>query len=703
MRQRIWLLLLAFPLAWNFGPLLLDAVGAAGPIAEAVISFLIPEDLGGQGLVFYFKFIVALVLFALILKALGLLFSFALPRGQRYGTTKLLRRVQGVCAELLIVLFFFCLIPFVILAESGWEDTSRQEIHAEEAGPETTTGRLRKSVRRARNWLEGVVEVEKPDKPTIYWRTIKSSWGGFLALALFCYALTHWLIKRALVSIHGPALSFFETGRFGVGGSARFAGLIEEWALRYRQRGARRGGALFMGRSLYHRLLHVAIEDDRHMLTIAGSRSGKGATVIIPNLLVWEGSALVIDPKGTNAVVTAGRRRQMGQNVYVVDPFGILRGNENEGYNILRGRESDGFNPLESLAPGSNTIREDIGVLADALVVSDATQKDGTHWDDGARTALGGLIAQLISSADYKNPTLPMIRDLLALSQDEQVRLWAAMSLNRGAGDLARDAGSRIIRGLATDEMQNIISNADRHSEWLGSPAIQSVLTKSTFKFSELKEKPTTIYLVVPPRFLDIHRRFLRLFINLALGEMSRGGRSKTKVLMILDEFQQLGKMAEVEKAFRLLAGYNFIVWPFVQDFGGLSELYGNGVNAFLSSSRAVQVFSLNDAQSLEFVSKHIGARAMRFAAGADSPLTTPLRTPDEVSKETSLESGRQYILRAGRAPLVLEKVKYYEGEDRLTAEARSTAAPLAARLREFLMRLVHPFTGYYTKDPDYT
>ncbi len=637
MRQRIWLLLLAFPLAWNFGPLLLDAVGASGPIAKAVLTFLIPNNLTGQGLVFYFKFIIALVLFVFILKGLGLLLSFALPKGQQYGTTRLLRRVQGVCAELLIVLFFFCLIPFAILTDSGWQDTSRNNRYMKDKEAETKG--FSQYVKKAWDLLEGKSEEEKePDKATLYWRTIESEWPVFLALALACYSLTHWLIKRLAVSVHGSALNFFEAGRFGVGGSARFAGLIEEWALRYRQWGRKRGGALFMGRSLYHRLLHIAIEDDRHMLTIAGSRSGKGATVIIPNLLVWEGSALVIDPKGTNAIVTAERRRQMGQEVYIVDPFRVLPENE-----------SDGFNPLESLLLESKTIREEIGVLADALVVADASQKNGTHWDDGARTIIGGLIAQLISSPDYKDPSLPMIRDLLALGPNEQNRLWAAMSLNQKAGDLARDAGSRIIRGLATDEIQNILSNADKHSEWLGSSAIQSVLKRSTFKFSELKDRPTTIYLVVPPRFLDIHRRFLRLFINLALGEMSRGGRSKTKVLMILDEFQQLGKMIEVEKAFRLLAGYNFIVWPFVQDFGGLLELYGNGVNAFLSSSRAVQVFSLNDTQSLEFISKHIGARSMRFAASADAPFATPLRTPDEVSKETSLESGQQYILRAGR------------------------------------------------------
>jgi type IV secretion system protein VirD4 len=37
--------------------------------------------------------------------------------------------------------------------------------------------------------------------------------------------------------------------------------------------------------------------DDWHLLTIAGSRAGKGVSLTVPNLLFYEGSAVVIDLK----------------------------------------------------------------------------------------------------------------------------------------------------------------------------------------------------------------------------------------------------------------------------------------------------------------------------------------------------------------------------------------------------------------------
>lgn len=80
------------------------------------------------------------------------------------------------------------------------------------------------------------------------------------------------------------------------------------------------GARLLLG-SLDGRLIGVA--DDRHMITVAGSRAGKGVSVIIPNLIFYPGSVLVIDPKGELASITARRRaRDLKQKVFVLDPFG---------------------------------------------------------------------------------------------------------------------------------------------------------------------------------------------------------------------------------------------------------------------------------------------------------------------------------------------------------------------------------------------
>jgi hypothetical protein len=128
----------------------------------------------------------------------------------------------------------------------------------------------------------------------------------------------------------------------------------------------------------------------------------------------------------------------------------------------------------------------------------------------------------------------------------------------------------------------------------------------------------------------------------------------------MMDEFLALGRMQEVEKAYGLMAGYNLIMWPFVQDFGRLKDLYGKSVNAFITNSRAVQVFGVFDEETTEFISKNIGDRTLKTFGTRERPQSVKFRAPNEVALDISADSGRQYILRAGKTPLLLEKVEYY-------------------------------------------
>src|SRR5271157_2948302 len=63
-------------------------------------------------------------------------------------------------------------------------------------------------------------------------------------------------------------------------------GLLDEWE----------PGRFLIGRDSAGR--YVGHDDDRHILTVAGSRAGKGVSLIVPNLIFWRGSCILIDCKG---------------------------------------------------------------------------------------------------------------------------------------------------------------------------------------------------------------------------------------------------------------------------------------------------------------------------------------------------------------------------------------------------------------------
>ena len=116
----------------------------------------------------------------------------------------------------------------------------------------------------------------------------------------------------------------------------------------------------------------LGIADDRHLLTVAGSRSGKSVG-LISNLMFYTGSVLATDPKGELAVLTAKRREAMGQRIHVLDPFGI------SGPTTEKWRAS--YNPLDVLRMDSSNFLEDAALIAESIVVQPPDQKD-QHWDD---------------------------------------------------------------------------------------------------------------------------------------------------------------------------------------------------------------------------------------------------------------------------------------------------------------------------------
>ena len=122
-------------------------------------------------------------------------------------------------------------------------------------------------------------------------------WTGETALTAGMAALLAWGGLRPFKIFLGRAtrpLRWFLAGRHvGLGGTSRFSGLLDEWANPWRP------GQVLLGASMYDPKWIVGFSDDRHICTIATNRAGKGRSVIIPNLLTWRGSALVIESEGS--------------------------------------------------------------------------------------------------------------------------------------------------------------------------------------------------------------------------------------------------------------------------------------------------------------------------------------------------------------------------------------------------------------------
>src|SRR5579884_3657628 len=122
----------------------------------------------------------------------------------------------------------------------------------------------------------------------------------------------------------------------------------------------------------------LRLNGEGHIVTVAPTRSGKGISCVIPNLLDHPGSALITDPKGENYAVTASWRRRAGQDVHALDPFGLVG-------------QLASYNPLDLVDITSIDAADDARMLADMLVLGEGREAgDQSFWNEEARGLLTG-------------------------------------------------------------------------------------------------------------------------------------------------------------------------------------------------------------------------------------------------------------------------------------------------------------------------
>jgi type IV secretion system protein VirD4 len=409
-------------------------------------------------------------------------------------------------------------------------------------------------------------------------------------LDLFMGVITVVLVWRWLTA---PLLRHFGDKASDTHGSARFATKQETASL------AQSAGGLLVGRDVKTgKLLRYA--GPAHLLTIAPTRSGKGVGTIIPNLLTARRAVVCIDPKGENARIAGRAREQLGP-LHVLDPFGVT------------GRPSAAFNPLAALDAASLDVAEDAASLADALVYDTPNEGGEAHWNEEAKALIAGVILYVIAEEPPERRTLATLRDLLTGAPEDFKALLTRMQGTAAAGNLIARAANRH-RGKSDAEAAGVLSTAQRHTHFLDSPRMTSVLGRSDFSFADLKAGLATVFLVLPPDRLATYARWLRLMLTQSLQDMARTpARPAAPVLFLLDEFAALGHLAPIERAMGLMAGYGVQLWPILQDIHQLRATYGQRAGTFLSNAGMLQVFGVNDHESARLVSDLLGQETIVF------------------------------------------------------------------------------------------
>ena len=346
----------------------------------------------------------------------------------------------------------------------------------------------------------------------------------------------------------------------------------------------------------------------------------------------------------------------------MLGPHRAAHGAENVDFNPygVFDLPSRGFNQLSALDPASDDFVDDAMGQAEGIIEVSGNEP---HWGQSFQE-------WLCSVAMYARLVIPdssyaTVRELIA-QPDEALRDMvngAGVDYN-GAhypnmieagidGDWP-EIGNKAARFGAIDpanrELHSVLSTGLTQTRFLDSRAIKRELAGPPFDFRELKQRPISVWLILPARRLATHAKWLRLTLTTIIQQlMEDTTKAKVPVAIICDEAAALGHLPILENTVALMRGYGLKLITVWQDLPQLKHVYNQRWEIFIGNAGVLQSFSAHDKTTAEFLSDMTGQTTRQaislglsenLQAGAPpsystsatrSPFPMPLMLPQDI------------------------------------------------------------------------
>ncbi len=397
-------------------------------------------------------------------------------------------------------------------------------------------------------------------------------------------------------------------------------------------------------------------EGEDHIVTIAKTGYGKGVGVVIPALLDYPHSVVVSDLKGENFAVTAHHRIAGHNNtVWVADPDMMVvgypvdaKGNTRMNPNIKRLQ----YNPL-SILEDDMEYGGRLSKIVNTIIETNPNNPQ-PFFDNDAMKKLRAAISVVWTLMSGNMVSLYEVAKFLSFGHADVVRLAKyALSVSTHP-----EASMEIRVLIDIEELQyeqaesTIMANMGFVTEALMWDSMSSTTAdKESFNPETLKSIKQSVYLVINDQKAKQYKGWVRMMVSSILaGVRESDNVANQRVLFMLDEFANMGKMDEVIEGFSKDRGRHIRYWCIVQNLHQLMVLY-KGFERLLADAGITQFFGINDDKTAKMLSEGLGTMTVQDqSAGIGESSSKKGSVGDTGNRGVSINDS----LRSERRPLML-------------------------------------------------
>lgn len=390
---------------------------------------------------------------------------------------------------------------------------------------------------------------------------------------------------------------------------------------------------------------------NRNSCIVGGSGAGKTQSIIIPNILHnKEKSIVVIDPKGELYEKTSQVKRDQGYQVHLIN---------------FKNRDiSDRYNLFDYIRRDADSFK-----IADILVNSAAegTKVKKDFWNQAQASVLQALILYVKHTLPPEQQHMGSVMNLAQCTEETLKELFTAYPDTHIVKKSYQTAISKLKDKTASDVFVTLNQTLN---PWQYDDVCKFTAAND-FLFEDLGKKKTIIYVIMPiadNEFMPLITTFFsQLFSELYRLADQHYGVLPNNVILLLDEFANIGKIPNFENRLSTTRSLGIEVAIVLQDTSQLENRYGKDIaKEILNNCDLKLLLKTTEVETSKYFSQLAGKTTIKIknssrSSGSKSATKNEsssytgrdLITPSEITK---LDRDAQLLFLAGEYPMKIKK-----------------------------------------------
>ncbi|MCL1988753.1 MAG: type IV secretory system conjugative DNA transfer family protein [Firmicutes bacterium] len=429
---------------------------------------------------------------------------------------------------------------------------------------------------------------------------------------------------------------------------------------------------IILSQDLRLSLNHISTGHNLNTLVVGNPGAGKTRQFVLPNILQMSANFVVTDPKGEILALTGNMLKQAGYEIKVLDLVNL----QNSNY----------YNPFVYLRKDR---QEDVLTLIKSIMKNVNMGKNGGHsdpfWDNAAILLIQAIFFYILYEEPPHNQNFGTVVDMLrmAMFEDEDNPTspldYLFLELKKRDEDHIAVVQYDLFKTAADKTLKSIVISAIVYFTPFSLSSVREMFSHDTFDLHSLDTKKVAIFVIISPTNSTFHFMaamfYSQLFTQLDYianwinPKKNLPKTLKTPMLMLLDEFANVGFIPDFDKILAYARSLNMGISIIVQSLSQLENMYGNTWQTLLDSCDTMIYLGGHSLFTLNYISEKLGNETLKTKNG--EIIERKLMTNDEISRlpvDTSLIfmrtlkpfKGKKYVLSSHKNSRLLATSKNF-------------------------------------------